>query len=283
MNIQTLTVAAAIGIAGFTATHIGTPARQRWAARATDPKDNSMMVTTPAVSQKTLEQGKFMFNISCAPCHGTDGKGEGPIAANLRMQPRDFTRGIYLNRSTASGELPTDYDIYHTITTGLHDTPMPSFAQMKPENRWAIVQYLKTFSPRFSDSTEYPLDVLNVGNEILPSPQSLARGRAIYLQMQCANCHGINGEGNGPASRTLTDDFRNRIFPTDLTNPSDYKFARSVLDVFRIFSTGLNGTPMPSYGQSLSDTDRWHLANYVWALQNTDQYMDHQSDTTSEQ
>ena len=274
MLIQTITVAAAIGIAGFalpSTFNNGSP----------ESGANPMTLATAPVSHETLERGREMFLVSCAPCHGSDGTGSGPLAANLRTKPRDFTRGIYLNRSTASGELPTDYDLYHTITTGLHNTAMPSFRQMRPEDRWAIVQYIKTFSLRFTDSTEYPLEVLNVGSQILPSPQSLARGRAIYIQMQCANCHGPIGQGNGPASETLSDDFHNRIFPTNLTNPSEYKFARSVLDVFRIFSTGLNGTPMPSYAQSVSDTDRWHLANYVWALQSTDQYMDSQTEDTT--
>jgi cytochrome c oxidase cbb3-type subunit 2 len=215
-----------------------------------------------------------MFLVSCAPCHGADGTGNGPIASNLLSKPRNLTRGIYMNRSTASGELPTDYDLYRTITTGLHNTAMPSFRHMAQGDRWAVVQYIKTFSPRFDDSTEYPLDVLNVGTEVLPSPQSLATGRALYLQMQCASCHGIRGQGDGPASSTLADDFGNQIWPTDLTNPSNFKFGRSVLDIFRIFSTGLNGTPMPSYAQTLPDTARWHLANYVWSLQNTDQYVD---------
>ncbi|SRR5581483_183035 len=270
MTLQALTLTAAIGIAGLSVPRLGN------SIPTSGPADAVTLQTPPATAE-TLERGKRMFTVACAPCHGTDGRGDGPIASNLQMKPRDFTRGIYLNRSTASGELPTDYDLYHTITTGLHDTPMPSFAQMRPEDRWDIVQYIKTFSPRFADSTEFPLDVLNVGIEVLPSPESFARGRALYLQMQCANCHGVNGEGNGPAAETLTDDFHNRIRPTDLTNPSDYKFARSAVDVFRIFSTGLNGTPMPSFAQSLSDTDRWHLANYVWALQNTDQYMDNQT------
>jgi cytochrome c oxidase cbb3-type subunit I/II len=92
--------------------------------------------------------------------------------------------------------------------------------------------------------------------------------------MQCSSCHGIRGQGDGPSSSTLMDDFKNKILPTDLTNASDFKFGRSLLDIFRIFSTGLNGTPMPSYSQTLNETDRWDLANYVWSLQNADQYMD---------
>ncbi len=265
MYLQTLTIAAAISIAGLTVKFSG-------GDPSTTP--DPMTTATPVPSTETLEHGKAMFNISCAPCHGADGTGNGPISANLRSKPRDLTKGIYLNRSTASGELPTDYDLFRTITTGLHNTAMPSFRQMRQQDRWAIVQYIKTLSPRFADSTEYPLDVLNVGTQVLPSPQSLERGRTLFLQMQCANCHGSGGEGNGPSASSLVDDFKNPIRPTDLTNPSDYKFSHSVLDVFRIFSTGLNGTPMPSYAASLSETDRWHLANYVWSLQSTDQYVD---------
>jgi len=278
MYIQTLTVAAAIGLSGLaisahnTLTK-GSPSSNFDVASYTDPGAKILSPEQPA-SQLILDRGRKMFLVSCAPCHGADGSGNGPIAANLRSKPRDLTRGIYMNRSTASGQLPTDYDLYRTITTGLHNTAMPSFRQMAPGDRWAIVQYIKTFSPRFTDSTEYPIDVINVGTEVLPSPQSLARGRALYLQMQCTSCHGIRGQGDGPAAGTLTDDFRNQIWPTDLTNPSDFKFGRSVLDIFRIFSTGLNGTPMPSFAETLSDTDRWHLANYVWSLQNTDQFQD---------
>ena len=267
MYIQTLTVVAAIGLSGLAiSVNNGDPADLKPGASITAP--------APPPSPEVFARGREMFLVSCAPCHGSDGTGNGPIASNLLSKPRNLTRGIYMNRSTASGELPTDYDLYRTITTGLHNTAMPSFRAMAQGDRWAVVQYIKTFSPRFTDSTEYPLDVLNVGTEVLPSPQSLATGRSLYLQMQCASCHGVRGQGDGPASGTLADDFGNQIWPTDLTNPSNFKFGRSMLDIFRIFSTGLNGTPMPSYAQTLPDTARWNLANYVWSLQNTDQYLD---------
>ncbi len=290
MYIQTLTVAAAIGLSGLAwiahdplsahdpilnASSIMVADRSATGngSSYTDPGAKIIAPEQPA-SREILARGRKMFLVSCAPCHGADGSGSGPIAVNLLSKPRDLTRGIYMNRSTASGQLPTDYDLYRTITTGLHNTAMPAFRQMAPGDRWAVVQYIKTFSARFNDTTEYPLDVLNVGTEVLPSPQSLATGRNLYLQSQCATCHGLRGQGDGPAAGTLTDDFGNRIWPTDLTNASAFKFGRSNLDIFRIFSTGLNGTPMPSFEQTLSETDRWHLANYVWSLQNTDQYVD---------
>ena len=223
-------------------------------------------------NQQILARGKVMYNTACSPCHGTDGSGKGPLAANLRTQPRDLTRGVYKNRSTASGQLPTDYDLYHTITGGIHNTAMPFFRNIAPDDRWAIVLYIKTLSAKFADSNEYPLNIVDFGQSVPSSPQSLMNGRKIYIQMKCAECHGTNGQGDGPAAGTHTDDFGNPIGTTDLTNFSEYKFCKNVQDVFRIFSTGLNGAPMPSYAGTLSEEDRWHLANYVWALQNTDQY-----------
>src|ERR1035437_2682698 len=232
MYIQTLTVAAAIGLSGLAL--IANDASVSNGDPSAPPVGASILAPGPAPSQEVLAQGMTMFHVSCASCHGADGTGNGPIAAYLISKPRNLTRGIYMNRSTASGELPTDYDLYRTITTGLHNTAMPAFRQMAPGDRWAIVQYIKTFSARFNDTTEYPLDVLNVGTEILPSPQSLATGRTLYLQMQCATCHGLRGQGDGPAAATLTDDFANRIWPTDLTNASAFKFGRRNLDIFRI-------------------------------------------------
>src|ERR1035437_6209132 len=203
MYIQTLTVAAAIGVSGLVL--IANDASVSNGDPSAPPVGASILAPGPAPSQEVLAQGRKMFLVACAPCHGADGTGNGPIAANLISKPRNLTRGIYMNRSTASGDLPTDYDLYRTITTGLHNTAMPSFRQMAQGDRWAVVQYIKTFSARFTDSTEYPHDVLNVGAEILPSPESLAKGRTLYLQMQCANCHGIRGQGDGPAAGTHID------------------------------------------------------------------------------
>jgi len=35
--------------------------------------------------------GKFEYQIACAPCHGTDGKGKGPMSAQLKVAPADLT------------------------------------------------------------------------------------------------------------------------------------------------------------------------------------------------
>jgi len=223
---------------------------------------------------KVLARGKVIYHSACASCHGKDGKGDGPVAANLRSQPDDLTKADYDNRSTGDGQLPTDYDLYRTITSGIHNTAMPFFKQISSDDRWAIVEYVKTLSPKFADSESVPLQIIHFGQPVPPGPLSLAKGRKIYLQMKCADCHGEQGKGDGPLATKDVDKHGKQIQAMDLTNFSEYKYCRSVNDVFRIFYTGLSGSHMPSYADKLSEEELWHLANYVWSLQNFDQYRD---------
>ncbi len=43
------------------------------------------------VDRTAATDAKQMYTNYCAPCHGTDGKGHGPVAASLRSQPSDLT------------------------------------------------------------------------------------------------------------------------------------------------------------------------------------------------
>lgn len=92
------------------------------------------------------------------------------------------------------------------------------------------------------------------------------------MKMQCGKCHGESGRGDGPAAGTMTDVWGQPILPRDLTKPHHSKIATNVIDIYRIFTTGMDGTPMPSYMDVLSDEERWHLANYVLSLQRNDEY-----------
>jgi cytochrome c oxidase cbb3-type subunit 2 len=53
--------------------------------------------------------------------------------------------------------------------------------------------------------------------------------------------------------------------PADLTS-GQFKSGPAVEDIFRTMTTGLSGTPMPSYRDSLPEEDRWALSYYVLAL-----------------
>lgn len=218
-------------------------------------------------SKEVIERGKKVFNYVCAPCHGKDGKGDGVVSSTIFVKPRNFTTGVFKFRSTESGNLPTDADLYESISLGFHNTAMPSFSELTPEDRFAVMEYVKTLSPRFSDPNEYPLNVIEPKNQIPLSPESISKGREIYLKVKCWECHGVSGKGDGPAAkRGFKDDWGNEILIPDLTNPNEVKRASTVEEIYLVFTTGLNGSPMPSFKDVLTDEERWHLANYIYAL-----------------
>lgn len=47
--------------------------------------------TTITVNKTPANSGKVMYNSYCAPCHGTDGKGNGPVAPQLKQPATDLT------------------------------------------------------------------------------------------------------------------------------------------------------------------------------------------------
>jgi hypothetical protein len=79
-------------------------------------------------------------------------------------------------------------------------------------------------------------------------------------------CHGEAGRGEGPSAPTLKDDLGHPIRAADLTYRWTFRGGPRREDVFRTFSTGLNGTPMPSFFDSVSEADRWALTDYVYSL-----------------
>lgn len=224
--------------------------------------------------QVGVQRGREVYHEACAPCHGDNGDGNGPVSVSLATKPRDFNKGVYKFRSTASGELPTDYDILRIINSGIYHTAMPSFAQMSVADQYSVVEYIKTLSPLFSDSSQYPLDTVKVTTPVPYTYTSIEAGRQVYLDMHCWSCHGISGEGDGPSAPSVTDDEGNHIEPTNLTNAWDLKVGRTPEKIYLIFSTGINGTPMPSFLQILSDQQRWDLANYVYSLSHDDRFYD---------
>jgi mono/diheme cytochrome c family protein len=224
--------------------------------------------------QVSVQRGKEVYHEACAPCHGDNGDGNGPVSVSLSTKPRDFNRGVFKFRSTASGELPTDYDLLRIINSGIYHTAMPSFQQMSIADQYSVVEYIKTLSPLFSDSSQYPLDTVKVTAPVPYTYTSIEAGRKVYLDMHCWSCHGITGEGNGPAASSVTDDEGNHIQPTNLTRAWDMKVGRTPEKIYLIFSAGINGTPMPSYSQILTDRQRWDLANYVYSLSHRDRFYD---------
>lgn len=83
-----------------------------------------------------------LFRRYCVRCHGYAGDGSGPMAPFLDPYPHDFRRGIFKFKSTPSTIPPTRKDLQAVIDRGIPGTGMPTFKQLSPEQRDALVQYV---------------------------------------------------------------------------------------------------------------------------------------------
>jgi mono/diheme cytochrome c family protein len=214
--------------------------------------------------------GKRLFRTLCAGCHGREGEGDGEVAATMFPPPRDLTAGVYRFRSTASGTLPTRDDMLRTVTNGLPGTEMPSWGpQLKDEGLRSLVLFLERLSPRFELEPRRDKDVLvDFESLVAPevTPESLARGKQVYADMKCAACHGELGRGDGEAADQYGRGTGTGTEVFDFTW-GVYKGGASAESLYRAFVTGLDGTPMPSYVDSLpEESDRWALAQYCMSL-----------------
>jgi mono/diheme cytochrome c family protein len=211
------------------------------------------------------KRGKQLYQRFCIFCHGPRGDGMGENAAHLDPKPRDFVQAKFKCRSTPSGELPSDRDLYDTISRGIYGTGMPSWNPLTREQRADLVAYIKSFSPRFHE--EKPATPLEISAEPPTSQESVKRGAELFESMNCWSCHGKEGRGNGPSALTLTDSKGYPITPLDLTSGRRFKCGDSSRGLFRDLMTGLDGTPMPSFTDALKPDQIWDLVHYIQTLQ----------------
>ena len=103
-------------------------------------------------SKAFLARGRNIFMHMCVFCHGEDGNGGGNATEYLYPWPRDFRKGIFKFRTTPTGTLPRDEDLYRTIIEGVPGTSMPAWKDaLTPEDTWALINNIKKFSPRFKN------------------------------------------------------------------------------------------------------------------------------------
>lgn len=84
----------------------------------------------------SVAEGKTLYTLHCASCHGKKGKGDGPKAAQLETESGDFT--------VADFQKQTDGSIFYKTSEGRKD--MPSFKKKIPDTDgiWSIVNYIRT-------------------------------------------------------------------------------------------------------------------------------------------
>jgi copper transport protein len=95
-------------------------------------------------------------------------------------------------------------------------------------------------------------------NPIPLSAESIQAGQALFSR-SCAPCHGQTGKGDGPVGVTLNPR------PADLTQHAIVGIHTDA-QLFEWITNGFPGSRMPAFKSALSDTERWHLVNFIRSL-----------------
>lgn len=114
------------------------------AATECQPAAKLEIPAIPPGTPESVARGKVIYVKVCAPCHGTEGKGDGPQVKDLKNDdgtpnvPRDLTLGLY----KGGGE---PEQLYARIKLGIPGTPMPAADEKQtPEEIIALVHFLQS-------------------------------------------------------------------------------------------------------------------------------------------
>jgi high-affinity iron transporter len=84
-----------------------------------------------------LAEGRSIYAARCASCHGDAGRGDGFAAAGMEPAPPAFADPDAMADVTPAL-------MYRIVSVGIQGTAMAAFADLSPEQRWAVVTYVNT-------------------------------------------------------------------------------------------------------------------------------------------
>ena len=170
---------------------------------APNPPLEADMAGKRVIPAEILNHGHDVYVQYCQTCHGEKGDGQGISAAGMRPAPRDFRSGMFKFGGVPAGKLPQDAALDRTLSHGLAGTPMLAW-DLGPQERNAVIQYIKSFSPRWKEEKlgrpiVVPADpwkgkeaeAIEVGKRIyhLTGAENDASGNLKYLMAGCSGCH----------------------------------------------------------------------------------------------
>jgi len=243
----------------------------------------------PPVGAGDVSRGKKLYAYTCSVCHGDDGRSAKWGSNLLRSRPRDFT-------TEASRRELSRERMLNSVTHGVKDTPMAAFSgQLSADEITDVVDYIRSafMQPRapsgisgthaygqpatketitkaadFSDmgvvnrrllpkSEKTPVKSADMSAALPDNLQGNAEtGHALYLQ-NCVQCHGIEGDGEGPRAYFIFP--RPRNFKRE---NSRKRFNRPTL--YQSIAKGKLGTEMPAWDTVLTPQQIADISEYVF-------------------
>jgi cytochrome c oxidase cbb3-type subunit I/II len=217
-----------------------------------------------------FDEGKALYTQKCLRCHGGSANGQGAYARQTLTHPANLNERI--------ANFPGENYHFWRVSEGVPGTDMPPWGWSLDEaTRWKINTYemsfvhgsLRTVSGDISDQEG---DDFNAKTHIMPgiagTQQDFQEGKAIY-ELYCAQCHGSDGHGDGPAS-ILTEG--------GYINPEPANFEESGGDftnygrwVWKV-REGVETTNMPPWKYALSDDEIFKVIFYEQSFSTPDDY-----------
>lgn len=129
--MKTAKIFTIVGLFSFLFFSFTSMIQEKWVVPA---KYITMKNPIPAKTDAAI--GKSLYTKHCKSCHGSEGYGDGPKADEMKGDLGDFSTGEFQKQ--------TDGELFYKTTFGRND--MPEFAKKLPmdEDRWLIVNYMRT-------------------------------------------------------------------------------------------------------------------------------------------
>jgi cbb3-type cytochrome c oxidase subunit II len=171
-------------------------------------------------------RGRPLYARYCASCHSVKGEGDGKGAAGLHPKPTNFTEQEY-----AADRLG------FALWNGVAGTAMPAWRELNQADLAAIAEVVRGFHVAQTEP-QIPKEVLDLGARVYTD--------------RCAQCHGMNGAGDGPAAGQ---------FPIA---PTNFRTERpDIAASLRVLRNGMEGTPMAPWTSELPEAELSAVAYYV--------------------
>lgn len=204
----------------------------------------AVSITEVSGSPPTAYEGRRLYVSYCQLCHGTQGKGDGPLAKAMGIRPADLTTTVRSRSDTILTKIITG-EGRQTITGrdrhNLLSEAMPEWKDVFSDSQIKeLIAYL-----RFLGRAKH---------DLMGDPEI---GQQLY-QKYCKVCHGVEGDGDGIMTNLMG------ITPMDHTNPNE----TNRLDNEELIKSILDGKGrfMPAWRGILSQTGIEALVSYIRLL-----------------
>jgi cytochrome c oxidase cbb3-type subunit I/II len=214
--------------------------------------------------------GKANFTQRCLTCHGCSGNSQGPYARHVVTQPANLHERL----SSFPGD---SYDIWR-VSEGVPGTAMPPWhLSLNDTEIQRIAIYIMSFvfgSARTFPGEDSDAEGDNFAQTVLNTPpingtiEDFDTGKSIFT-LYCAQCHGDDGQGDGPASINTPGGYVSPAPANFTESGSDFQFyGRYVWKA----TEGVETTNMPPWKWALTDEEIYRAIFYVQSFATPDDY-----------